>query len=102
VLFAGYQAPGTRGASLLAGSEEVKIHGRYVPVKAKIRQVEGLSSHADYAELIAWLRQSGISPRKTFVTHGDPAAADSFRLRLKEAFGWNAVVPREDEAYEIG
>ena len=98
VLFVGYQTPGTRGAALLSGADEIKIHGKYVPVKARILQVEGLSAHADYAEIIDWLRKSSVSPRKVFVTHGEPAAADALRHRLTETFGWKASVPREDEA----
>jgi metallo-beta-lactamase family protein len=56
-------------------------------------QIEGLSAHADYAELIQWLEPASLSPRRVFVTHGEPTAADVFRRRLRDRFGWNAVVP---------
>ncbi len=102
VLFVGYQAAGTRGASMLAGAEEIKIQGAYVPVRAQVSQIQGLSAHADYAELIAWFRASGISPRRVFVTHGEPAAADAFRRRLRETFGWDAVVPEDRASFELG
>ena len=101
VLFVGYQSPGTRGAALVGGAEEIKIHGKYVPVKARILQVEGLSAHADYSEMIDWLRSSGASPRRVFVTHGESAAADAFRRRLTETFGWKVSVPREDEGVDL-
>jgi metallo-beta-lactamase family protein len=93
VLLVGYQAAGTRGRALADGTEELKIHGQYVPVRARVSQIQGLSAHADYAELIAWLRQASISPQRVFVTHGEPAAADAFRRRLQETFGWATVVP---------
>jgi metallo-beta-lactamase family protein len=93
VLFAGYQAAGTRGRSLVEGAEELKIHGQYVPVRARISQLEGLSAHADYVELIDWLAASSLEPERVFVTHGEPAAADGFRRRLEERFGWHAEVP---------
>lgn len=93
VLFVGFQAAGTRGRTLLDGADELKLLGRYVPVRARIAALEGLSAHADHAELVAWLRHSGIAPRRAFVTHGEPAAADAFRRRLVEAFGWDATVP---------
>jgi metallo-beta-lactamase family protein len=93
VLLAGYQAAGTRGRSLVDGAEELKIHGQYVPVRARVSQLAGLSAHADYAELLAWLRASGIEPKQVFVTHGEPAAADAFRRRLEETFGWRVNVP---------
>jgi metallo-beta-lactamase family protein len=61
-----------------------------------VAQVEGLSAHGDHAELIEWLRCSGIAPRRVFVTHGEPGASDAFRRRLIDRFGWNAVTPDLD------
>src|SRR6266542_52813 len=93
VLFVGYQAAGTRGRALVEGTDELKIFGQYVSVRARVVQVEGLSAHADYAELIEWLRPAKLAPRRVFVTHGEPSAADALRRRLHDAFGWNTVVP---------
>ena len=101
VLFVGYQAAGTRGRSLIDGAAEIKLLGHYVPVKAKIVQLDGLSAHGDYAEIIDWLRASKLSPKRVFVTHGEPAAADSMRRRLHEAFGWDALVPESDATIEL-
>lgn len=93
VLLVGYQSPGTRGRSLANGIEELKIHGQYVPVRATVHKLDALSAHADYAEIIAWLRQSSVAPFRTFVTHGEPAAADAMRRRLRDELNWEAVVP---------
>lgn len=93
VLLVGYQSPGTRGRSLEDGAPEIKLHGQYVPVRAQVRKISGLSAHADYAELIDWLRASGVAPRRVFVTHGEPAAADAMRRHLRDRLGWDAVVP---------
>lgn len=101
ILFVGYQATGTRGRSLLDGADEIKLLGQYIPVRARIVQLDGLSAHADYVELIAWLRASNIAPRTVFVTHGEAAAADAFRRRLQEAFGWNARVPESGESFTL-
>jgi metallo-beta-lactamase family protein len=93
VLLVGYQTAGTRGRALLDGADELKIHGQYVAVRARVVQLDGLSAHADYSELIDWLRRSELSPRRVFVTHGEPAAADAFRRRLRDTFGWKTLVP---------
>ncbi|HEX6275708.1 MAG TPA: MBL fold metallo-hydrolase [Polyangiaceae bacterium] len=98
VVFVGYQATGTRGRALLEGADELKIHGQYVRVQARIEKLQGLSAHADYSEMLDWLRSGRPSPERVFVTHGEPAAADTFRRRLGEAFGWNASVPEMGEA----
>ena len=69
--------------------------------KARIVQLDGWSAHADYAEIIDWLRVSKLSPRRVFVTHDEPAAADAMRRRLQEAFAWNALVPELDATIEL-
>ena len=101
VLFVGYQAPGTRGRALVDGTDELKIHGQYVPVGARIVQASGLSAHADYLELLDWLGKSDLSPRRAFVAHGDPPAADAFRRRLRDHLGWDAVVPEDGSTWEL-
>lgn len=93
VLLVGYQAAGTRGRALVDGTDELKLHGQYVPVRARVEQIHGLSAHADYRELLDWLSASNLVPRRVFVTHGEPAAADAFRRRLRDELGWDAVVP---------
>lgn len=100
VLFVGYQSPGTRGHAMLSGAGEVKLQGRYVPVRARVVQIGGLSAHADYRELLAWL-EKGAAPRRVFVTHGEPAAADALRLRIHDKFGWDAVVPADGESFDL-
>ena len=101
VLFVGYQAAGTRGRSLTDGAKEVKLLGGYVPVRAHIEQIDALSAHADHVELIEWLRGSQLSPKRVFVTHGEPSAADALRRRLRETFGWEASVPDVDATVEL-
>lgn len=101
VLIVGYQAAGTRGRSLVDGVDELKIHGQYVTVRARVVQVQGLSAHADYAEMIDWLRPSELAPKRVFVTHGEPAAADAFRRRLRDTFGWEVMVPSMESSVEL-
>ncbi len=93
ILFAGFQAGGTRGAVMVAGAESVKIHGAYVPVKAEIAMLDNMSAHADYAETLDWLAYFRTPPRTTFITHGEPAAADALRMHVQERYGWRCHVP---------
>jgi metallo-beta-lactamase family protein len=101
VLLVGYQSSGTRGRSLLDGASELKIHGQYVPVRASVRRLDGLSAHADYAEMVEWLRHSQVRPRCVFVTHGEPAASDALRRRLADDLGLKAVVPDHGGCYPL-
>jgi metallo-beta-lactamase family protein len=101
VLLVGFQAAGTRGRTLADGGEELKIHGSYVPVRAEVCGIESLSAHADWVEIVEWLGRSAIAPRHTFVTHGEPAAADAFRRRLQERFGWRVDVAEDGQTVEL-
>jgi metallo-beta-lactamase family protein len=94
ILFSGFQAGGTRGAAILAGAESVKIHGAYVPVRAEVGLIDNLSAHADCDEILAWLKRFERPPRETFVTHGEPAAADALRHRIEEELGRPPARPR--------
>lgn len=93
VLFLGYQAAGTRGDALTHGAQHVKIHGQYIPAKAEIANLDALSSHADYGEITEWLKKMPGRPRKVFITHGEPCAADNLRRHLKDTFNWDVEVP---------
>jgi metallo-beta-lactamase family protein len=93
ILFTGYQAGGTRGAAMMAGVPAVKIHGAYVPVRAEVQNLDILSGHADSNELMDWLSGFTQPPRRVFITHGEPAAADALRRRIAEDYGWPCDVP---------
>lgn len=93
ILLVGFQAAGTRGESIANGAEAVKIHGAYVPIRAEVCMIDNLSAHADYVEILDWLRHFKRAPQKTFITHGELAAADALRRRIAETLHWNCIVP---------
>lgn len=101
ILFCGFQAAGTRGAAMVAGTESIKIHGDYVPVRAQVENLAMLSAHADADEILTWLRGFKRAPKTTFVTHGEPVAADTLRRRIQEELGWNCVVPEHGLKAEL-
>jgi len=101
ILFVGYQAEGTRGRALINNEPSVKIHGRNIPVEAKIENLTGLSGHADYDETLAWLMGLNRSPEKIFIVHGEPESSDSLAEKIRSQFGWDVIVPELNEEFEI-
>jgi metallo-beta-lactamase family protein len=101
IVFPGFQVAGSRGASLVGGATEVKIHGRYVEVRAPVTHLEGLSAHADAEGLLHWMRQIRNPPRHTFVVHGEPVAADALRLRIQDELGWRVQVPEHGAVHDL-
>lgn len=101
ILFAGYQVAGTRGATLLSGADAVKIHGEWVTVRAGVAQLQALSAHADGDQLVAWLGSAASPPAQVFVTHGEPAAAETLALRIRGELGLPATVAVDGGAVEL-
>ena len=101
IVFAGYQAMGTRGAALVGGARQIRIHGEWLPVRAEVVNLEGLSAHADRDELLAWLDALPLAPRHVYVTHGEPEAADSLRQAITERRGWPCSVPEYQESVDL-
>jgi metallo-beta-lactamase family protein len=97
VLFAGYQAAGTRGRRLVDGEKSVKIHGEWIPVAARIVQVDSMSAHADANEIIRWLGGFAAAPKQTFIVHGEPAAQDALGARIQAELGWPHKAPGHKE-----
>ena len=102
ILLSGFQAAGTRGASLLAGAKTVRIHGQDVAVKAEVAALSSLSAHADSDEIVQWLRNFRTPPRRTFITHGEPLASDALRQRIERELGWSVHIPDHCESVDLG
>ena len=102
VVLTGFQADGTRGRQLAEGAREVKIHGRYVPVRAEVVAVPDFSVHSDAGETVQWLSRAPEPPRTVYVVHGEPPAARELATRISSELGWVAVVPRYRERVLVG
>lgn len=101
IVFAGFQAGGTRGARIVAGERTVRIYGSDVPVNAEVVSLDGMSAHADSRELMDWLKTSKRAPKTVFLNHGEPEAADAMRLQIKHTLGWPAMVPLLGQQVEL-
>lgn len=101
ILLVGYQAEGTRGRALLDGADQLKLFGKFFPVRAKIELIEGLSAHADQQELVSWLSKLPNCPEEIFIVHGEHNGATGLKKKIKEIYGWNAAVPKLNQEFEM-
>jgi metallo-beta-lactamase family protein len=102
IMLAGYQAGGTRGAALLRGTKSLRMFGREVMIGAEVVSMHSFSGHADADELLRWMGAAKSGPAMTYVTHGEPDAADALRGRIKHELGWRCRVPEHLERVTIG
>ncbi|PZR39802.1 MAG: hypothetical protein DI538_06120 [Azospira oryzae] len=101
ILFSGFQAAGTRGRAMMQGSREIKIHGQWIPVRAEVADLSMLSAHADANELMRWLSGFRRPPSRVFIVHGEDDASEALRVRIDRELGWNAVVSRQNQAFDL-
>ncbi len=101
VLFAGYQAEGSRGRIILEKEKTVRIFGEDVPIRCHVRKVNGLSAHADQGEILRWMKNLKNPPKTTFITHGEIEASTKFALVIAEQLEWKTVIPEYLESIDL-
>lgn len=101
VLLSGYQAVGTRGRSLQDGATSLRIHGEDVAVGAKVASIRGLSSHADGNEIMRWVNSAKRPPRRVFVVHGEPEAAEALAARIAKETGAETTAPDLMQSFDL-
>jgi metallo-beta-lactamase family protein len=89
----GFQATGTRGRTILSGAESVKMFGQQIRIRARVESIEHLSAHADYGEILGWLRQFHQPPQQTFLVHGEPHATESLQEKITQQLNWKTRIP---------
>jgi metallo-beta-lactamase family protein len=80
VIFVGFAGQGTLAREIIDGARTVHIFGEPIRVRAKIHTINGFSAHADQPELVAWQARTGA--KRTFLTHGEPAAMQALAAKL--------------------
>jgi metallo-beta-lactamase family protein len=101
ILMTGYQAVGTRGARLLNGECFLKIHGEIYPIKANIVSLSSTSAHADYLEILDWLRQFPSKPKQIYITHGEPDASLALKQHIEKKLFIDCHIPRYLESIRL-
>lgn len=101
VLFVGYQAVGSPGRAILEGASKIKLFGESIEIRAEIRQLQGISGHADRKGLKAWISHYTPAPRRVFVLHGDPNVIVPFCELLKNELHLPADAPYSGSEYDL-
>ncbi len=101
ILFVGHQSVGTLGRIILDGAHEVKLFGETIQVNAQIKQLSGVSGHADRDGLLRWLTSFEKKPERVFVTHGDDQVCEMFTEFINKELGYTATAPFSGATYDL-
>jgi len=102
IILAGFQAEGTRGRALREGAKTLNLFGETVPVCAEIVEMGQFSAHAGKSELLRWLSGLPTPPKQTYLTHGEPVAAQALQAAIRQKFDWKAAVARYLDTVSLG
>lgn len=101
LVFVGFQAEGTLGRKIKDGLRILNIWGNTIEVKARLREIKSMSSHADQGQLVSWLTKiNGL--KEVILTHGEelPRLVLSEKIR-QELPGIKVVLPSLHQEIEI-
>ena len=101
ILFVGYQAVGTLGRVLIEGVDEVRLFGETIEVRADIRQLTGISGHADRDGLLEWINAFEKKPKKVFVVHGEDSVTEIFAQTLIDECNIDAYAPYSGTRFDL-
>jgi metallo-beta-lactamase family protein len=101
IVFVGYQAAGTLGRRVVDGEKEVKVLGQWIPVRCQSVKIGGFSAHADWQEVIRWLKDLPAAPKRVFVTHGEVGSANAMAQHIRQQFNWSVDVPEHGQRFEL-
>ena len=91
LLIVGYQGVGTLGRLLVEGTKNVDIDGIGVSVGGVVSDTHAMSSHADQAQLMIWLKHiKGV--KKVFLTHGDDGPRSVLFKKIKDELGTKDII----------
>ena len=99
ILFVGYQSQETVGRKLLEGADSVKIFGEEISVSADIRNLDGISGHADRDMILNWLKHTNA--KQVFVNHGDDRVCDAFVQTVEEQLSFPAIAPYSGDSFDL-
>jgi metallo-beta-lactamase family protein len=99
VIFAGFQARGTLGRSIVDGAQTVKLWNETIRVAARIHTVGGLSAHAGQSGLLNWYRNFERHPAVALV-HGEPEPMEALARRLHSLHA-TVLMPKAGERIDL-
>lgn len=101
MLFVGYQAEETLGRRILLGAKSIRIKDSHLRVRAHIREIASMSSHADQPKLLSWLRHIN-QVKQVFLIHGEVKQREMFKERVsRELQLKNIILPNNGEEHAL-
>jgi metallo-beta-lactamase family protein len=101
ILIVGYQAAHTLGRRLVEKAPSVRIFGETYEVGAKVKVLNGFSSHANAKEIIAQTSHLAQGTRRVFLVHGEPDQSAALAASMRQVGFSSVVIPEPGQSYTL-
>jgi uncharacterized protein len=96
-----YQSLDTPGRALLDGARQITIKGESVKVECQVKRIDGLGSHSDYNQLMAYVMRLRPKLRRVLVNHGERPKAQNLASMINKQLRIQTQHPLVQEAIKL-
>jgi metallo-beta-lactamase family protein len=102
ILTVGYMAENTLGRRIRNRESEVKIRGDWYKLRAHVEEINAFSAHADYFEILEWLKALDTSRLKcVYLVHGEKKSQAHLKKYLEENGFPNVEIVKSGKIYGL-
>jgi uncharacterized protein len=96
-----YQSLDTPGRAILDGARQIRIGGETIELQCQVERIDGLGSHSDYNQLMAYVLRLRPKLRRVLVNHGERPKAQNLASMINKQFRIQTQHPLVQEAIKL-
>jgi len=96
-----YQSLDTPGRAILDGARQIRIGGETIELRCQVERIDGLGSHSDYNQLMAYVMRLRPKLRRVLVNHGERPKAQNLASMINRQLRIQTQHPLVQEAIKL-
>jgi uncharacterized protein len=96
-----YQSLDTPGRAILDGARQIRIGGETIELQCQVERIDGLGSHSDYNQLMAYVMRLRPKLRRVLVNHGERPKAQNLASMINRQLRIQTQHPLVQEAIKL-
>jgi KH/beta-lactamase-domain protein len=101
LIMVSYQSLDSPGRALLDGARQITIGDETLKLECQVERIDGLSSHSDYNQLMAYVMRLRPKLRRVLVNHGERPKAQNLASMINKQFRIQTQHPLVQEAIKL-
>jgi KH/beta-lactamase-domain protein len=101
LIMVSYQSLDSPGRAILDGARQITIEGETIKLECQVERIDGLSSHSDYNQLMAYVMRLRPKLRRVLVNHGERPKAQNLASMINKQFRIQTQHPLVQEAIKL-